>query len=693
MKKILLSAIRILLFLIGSLVLYNIFVVFGMKIFQGLEEKEYRETINSQNSKRIDDDITELLKRKKICKWAKSDLQRNLCMKDKYKKKDEVIKELFTRAINNRNYRRPVRADHKKWIATRNLCYSESCMDKAYGERIRDLGILIRDRQLCGINHEPVVLYREGFTANERTNAPVSYYTEIGPETRDVRYYAEVLGGKGNTVYHTWYKDGTQVARTKFSIDGEVWPSWSSYVLDSRNAVWEVIVEDSTGCLLAHDSITLSNSTVVSSSTLVSDIYSPTHYLNSIISEYDHKQLEILEKSLSINEDNNNYFYSRNSSGDTPLLLAIRTNNFPAVKLLLEMGASPYIWDASGHSALQLANELKYSYIEDLLQLTLQQSTPPWGVLYSHVEKIGQHSQTASANNVNELALSVKGVTRTYGLKGRNIRHEWGVANANGDLIKFDEASMSIDSNEDDVSSTFVSLANDTPWEVRVYLDDKYVGRTKFKVEHDPGIGSILHPYPRNPSTSKHLANLAQAGAPLELFAHVHGMDENPNHKTYDEIIITSAKTGNISIIKYLFGKGELSDHLYNGKTLVHYAVIHQHHDLLHYLLSLGMAQDQHDDESSDTPLHLAARLDDEVATHLLLINGAKNTQLNKNGLTPLQVSLNNCSLRSGMRILKAGEQFKLLWNGRNTIEELLQVYDCHNEDEWKDAIYELDRE
>jgi ankyrin repeat protein len=65
---------------------------------------------------------------------------------------------------------------------------------------------------------------------------------------------------------------------------------------------------------------------------------------------------------------------ARDAAGDTPLLIAVRRNDRVLVRHLLDRGADPFVTDASGRSALALAETMKH---EDVARVLRRQGAAP----------------------------------------------------------------------------------------------------------------------------------------------------------------------------------------------------------------------------------------------------------------------------------------------------------------------------
>jgi uncharacterized protein len=68
----------------------------------------------------------------------------------------------------------------------------------------------------------------------------------------------------------------------------------------------------------------------------------------------------LLQRGANIN--------TRGPDGDTPLLIAVRRNDRVFVRHLLDRGADPFVTDASGKSALAIAEELGHEDVARLLR-------------------------------------------------------------------------------------------------------------------------------------------------------------------------------------------------------------------------------------------------------------------------------------------------------------------------------------
>jgi hypothetical protein len=700
MKKLGLLVIKVIAGITIGIMLFNIFIIAQIKISEHMygndissTEQESSATEMTENAGLGDVDGTDGLV-DESCSWAASGTQVQLCMESTYKYKQEMVERLYTKALETAADDDAFVGLHDGWITKRNACYTADCMNRVYGERLRQLSLFVNERLSCSIDGIPLLSYRHGFTPQVKDREPVKFYSEVGPEVKSVTFFSEILGGRGSTIYHSWYKDGTQVARVKFDLGGDRWRVWSTKRVDPSSAKWEVYIEDDSGCILKAYSLPSSMTTVMREDPLRGGWYNPGNLFNRIIAEKDDARLSFIKELSRTTSGTEEYFESRTDWGDTPLLLAVRVNNTDAVKLLLSMGASPYVWDASEKSALQLALELGHSDIVDLLNKKIEQSIPPWGVLYSTVLLQNPEKTSRTSNPVSWDLAPITCITKTYGLKGRELRHEWGALDARGGWRSYYSSTMTLDNNVSDAVSEYLPVAGNQNWKVKVFVDNKSMGYAQFRTENSQGNGTRMYlPDSKQITTGYSLVKMAKAWTPIEMMAYVYEKDNMHSYRIYHEMIKDAVASGHIGLVKYLFGKNEISSEMFIRSPLVHHAIEHDRHALLIYLLSMGMNIDQHNNAYSNTPLHIAARENDPLATQMLLEWGAESDSLNQGGMTPLQNAFIRCAINSGRVLLEKGARLSLPWKGSNNVDELTDRLSCSNKEEWKSLLNQYKNE
>ena len=138
-----------------------------------------------------------------------------------------------------------------------------------------------------------------------------------------------------------------------FRNDRDRWRTWSSKNLFTQvSHDWEVRVFDSFGCMMIRARLPVRTSDEVRIDP-ASGWFSPQSAYEAVILSKDPHRMGLLRSNLlgrSIED-----IERRNEKGDTLLLMAVRMNNEVAAKDLLNLGASPYVWDVAGKTPYDLA--------------------------------------------------------------------------------------------------------------------------------------------------------------------------------------------------------------------------------------------------------------------------------------------------------------------------------------------------
>lgn len=667
-------------------------VIFNLILFSQYAVSNYIYELNANNNNTLakqtannSADKTRNTHQDSRCSWATSKMQRKTCQGGQFKYMEGKIDTLYKLALQRKGSDAALISAQEKWHLRRNNCHTTTCIMQLYGSRLRELNAMVNGQLSCSIDGVPLIIYRDGFTDAINNREPEHYYTQTGPAVEKVLYFTEILGGRGSRAYHTWYKNGVEVAQIKFDIKGDRWRVWSSKRIDDHTSKWEVRTETESGCVLTSEKLPTAGFTAMRDSAIRGGWYKPDHFFDKVIANKDDQKLSFFDALEKAPSDLRSYLRRRTRWGDTPLLLAVRVNNVNAVKRLLRMGASPLVWDAQEKSALQLATELNHMAIRDMLKRATAKRIPSWSIPYSVVSYQRTSRPERKTNIASDFSSPLYCVSRTYGLKGHKVRHDW-VSGYDSDNTTHQSSTFKVESDAEEVISEFVPPEGKAMWSVHIYVDGKHVSRKSFATDPQP------HKYKKlsrkfEANTSGAVSSLAQAWAPIEMIAHMHEMGTKRRPGTYAKITEEAVSSGNISLIKYLASEGFLFNNSPVKHDFLHQAITNKQHRVLLYLLSLGLDIELANRAYMDTPLHVAARTNDVISAEMLLDWGAKIDPKNQGGITPLQVAIHNCALETTKYLLQQGAVVHLPWKERNSVDELLDKMVCSRQPEWKTLL------
>ncbi len=95
---------------------------------------------------------------------------------------------------------------------------------------------------------------RASFTSEVVAREPQDSITSLGTERQQIIFFTELHGAQGQTVFHVWERDGTEMARVSFDVGGSRWRVYSTKNLEpSWLGEWTVRVEDADGRELHSD--------------------------------------------------------------------------------------------------------------------------------------------------------------------------------------------------------------------------------------------------------------------------------------------------------------------------------------------------------------------------------------------------------------------------------------------------------
>jgi hypothetical protein len=89
---------------------------------------------------------------------------------------------------------------------------------------------------------------RASFTSEVVAREPQDTITSLSNENMQIIFFTELHGAQGQTVFHVWERDGTEIARVAFDVGGSRWRVYSTKNLEpSWLGEWTVRVEDADG--------------------------------------------------------------------------------------------------------------------------------------------------------------------------------------------------------------------------------------------------------------------------------------------------------------------------------------------------------------------------------------------------------------------------------------------------------------
>lgn len=116
-------------------------------------------------------------------------------------------------------------------------------------------------KPLCSsaVSYTPIKLNRSGFARAVENREPV-YPIASGsvlPEVYDWLYFfTEAVDSAGTQIVHNWYHNGRLMLTAPLNIGSNRWRTWSRKWYDGiQSGTWEVLIEDSRGCLLSYSRV------------------------------------------------------------------------------------------------------------------------------------------------------------------------------------------------------------------------------------------------------------------------------------------------------------------------------------------------------------------------------------------------------------------------------------------------------
>lgn len=95
---------------------------------------------------------------------------------------------------------------------------------------------------------------RASFTSEIVAREPQDTITSLSNESTQIIFFTELHAAQGQTVFHVWERDGTEMARVAFDVGGPRWRVYSTKNLEpSWLGKWTVRVEDAAGRELHSD--------------------------------------------------------------------------------------------------------------------------------------------------------------------------------------------------------------------------------------------------------------------------------------------------------------------------------------------------------------------------------------------------------------------------------------------------------
>ena len=89
---------------------------------------------------------------------------------------------------------------------------------------------------------------RASFTSEVVAREPQDSIESLGNENTSISFFTELHGTQGQTVFHVWDREGTEMARVAFDVGGSRWRVYSTKNLEpSWLGQWSVRVEDADG--------------------------------------------------------------------------------------------------------------------------------------------------------------------------------------------------------------------------------------------------------------------------------------------------------------------------------------------------------------------------------------------------------------------------------------------------------------
>jgi hypothetical protein len=97
---------------------------------------------------------------------------------------------------------------------------------------------------------------RASFTTEILDREPQNSITSLDTEQTRVIFFTELRGLAGHTVFHVWEREGIEMARVPFAVNGSRWRVYSTKNLEpSWTGEWTVRVEDESGRVMRSEGL------------------------------------------------------------------------------------------------------------------------------------------------------------------------------------------------------------------------------------------------------------------------------------------------------------------------------------------------------------------------------------------------------------------------------------------------------
>lgn len=615
------------------------------------------------------------------CSNAATGPAATICGSDQLKYLDNKLVELYQLAQERSSAPEKLQREQNEWQRNHEQCLTSACLGLSYHQRLERLGRIVRTHNVCSIEQLPLILYRQAWTTAVTEREPADYVSLLGADTNTVYFFSEILGGRNRTVSHRWYKNGVLVSETPFAIHGNRWGVWSSKTIDDHSAHWEVRIVDESGCVIAASLLPLGDSTIVRTESL-SGWMNADDATDGLIINHDKSRLSLIGKVARTNRE---YLTKRNRWGDTPLLTAVRVGNTEAAGVLLKAGASPYVWDAEERTALQLAKELGHDAIADLLVEQQASAAPPWSIVDSRITDSREGvSETATVRRVSKVGTALFCISKTYGIKGRKVRHDWQRVE-NGRWKTAHSVEMEAVADAWDAISEYSLPTGKATWRVNIYVDDQPADSVAFSSAlQQPGQGDDTQWLPKRHPNLGALKKLALAWAPVEMVDYFIAQDDAPQHTVYAGLLTSAVDSGNINLVRYLGAKHLFPKQARQQGELLNLATKNRRHEVLVYLLAAGFDPNRANERADMLPLHLAADNADLEALQMLLDWGADTERRAYAHMTALHKAAYRCSLVSAELLLQRGASPLAMNRYQKTPLDIVHDKNCQQMPEWE---------
>lgn len=198
---------------------------------------------------------------------------------------------------------------------------------------------------------------------------PLNHLAFLEQGSNTISYFSVINSSDNDDFTHEWYKNGKKIARYShdISITSRAMVSEISIDVDHDDII-EVVTLDDNECFVGREPILVTDKSHIPHSKQKGPIF-----MERI---YESGDFDYIVESRSRDKIN-----IRFSSGDTPLIHAIRHNDLYSLKKLLKKGADPYDRDYLGLTATQIA---KYNNFDEIYEYlidrypTKEESSDKW---------------------------------------------------------------------------------------------------------------------------------------------------------------------------------------------------------------------------------------------------------------------------------------------------------------------------